>query len=152
MRLSQQWKTYVSHLLSSFIPGFEIVTLNLLLVTLEDFLLLVNPAAIASIFFVCLSLLLTLIALGRQPQSSGRLSFRVPCVPVIPFLSVGINVYLMMKLSAPTWVRFLIWMILGFLIYFGYGISHSTGALTSEEKRQREVERNAHQLNGTLPS
>lgn len=108
------------------------------MVTLEDYLFEMNNVAVIIIFFVGLLVILSIMLLTRQPQSSAKLSFQVPFVPIIPFLSVGINVYLMMKLSTATWVRFAIWMIIGFAIYFGYGISHSTGYLSSEEKKLQD--------------
>lgn len=40
----------------------------------------------------------------------------------------------MVHLNILTWYRFIGWMILGFIVYFGYGIVKSTGYLTQEEK------------------
>ncbi|XP_077998122.1 high affinity cationic amino acid transporter 1-like [Glandiceps talaboti] len=71
-----------------------------------------------------LSCLVVLIA--RQPQNDMKLSFKVPLVPYIPVLSIFINVYLMLKLSVATWIRFGIWMVIGMFIYFFYGIKHSS--------------------------
>lgn len=59
-------------------------------------------------------LVLVLLLLCRQPQASvSQLSFAVPCLPVIPALSVFLNTYLMMELRGETWVRFAVWMIIG---------------------------------------
>ncbi|XP_036029986.1 cationic amino acid transporter 3-like [Onychomys torridus] len=84
-----------------------------------------DPVLIA----VAVSLLLLsvgmVMVIWRQPQSTTPLHFKVPALPVLPVLSVFVNVYLMMQMTAGTWIRFAIWMVIGFAIYFGYGIWHS---------------------------
>ncbi|XP_067404068.1 cationic amino acid transporter 3 [Emydura macquarii macquarii] len=70
-------------------------------------------------------ILLTTIVVWRQPQSNTRLTFKVPFLPLLPLFSIFINVYLMMQLDAGTWARFAVWMVIGFAIYFGYGIRNS---------------------------
>ncbi|XP_034502410.1 LOW QUALITY PROTEIN: cationic amino acid transporter 3-like [Ailuropoda melanoleuca] len=62
------------------------------------------------------------VVIWRQPQSSTPLPFKVPALPLLPLLSIFVNVYLMMQMTAGPWLRFGVWMLIGFAIYFGYGI------------------------------
>ncbi|MEO7647936.1 MAG: amino acid permease [Gemmatimonadaceae bacterium] len=51
--------------------------------------------------------------------------FRTPFVPVVPILAILICGYMMVSLPLDTWLRLLVWMALGIIIYFAYGKSHS---------------------------
>ncbi|GGK48340.1 amino acid permease [Nocardia camponoti] len=64
------------------------------------------------------------IVLRRTRPDLPR-GFRVPWVPLLPILAVLSCLWLMVNLSVETWIRFLIWMALGFVIYFAYGRRHS---------------------------
>lgn len=66
-----------------------------------------------------------LVMISRQPRSTKELSFTVPLVPWLPALSILINVYLMTQLDYQTWIRFVVWIAVGLLIYFCYGVFHS---------------------------
>ncbi|KAH9376590.1 hypothetical protein HPB48_005801 [Haemaphysalis longicornis] len=49
----------------------------------------------------------------------------MPLVPLLPTLSIIINATLMTTLQPLTWARLLIWVAVGLLVYFSYGIRHS---------------------------
>jgi basic amino acid/polyamine antiporter, APA family len=51
--------------------------------------------------------------------------FRVPAAPVVATLAVLLCLYLMFNLTGGTWLRFLIWMAIGLIVYFAYGRRHS---------------------------
>ncbi|XP_053703196.1 high affinity cationic amino acid transporter 1 [Synchiropus splendidus] len=88
------------------------------------------------IFLLCLFLV---FIIWRQPESRTKLSFKVPLLPFIPVLSMFINVYLMMQLDRGTWIRFSVWMAIGFVIYFCYGIHHSVEATLARSSPATEM-------------
>ncbi|WP_269856522.1 amino acid permease [Streptomyces sp. RPT161] len=65
------------------------------------------------------------VVILRRTRPDLPRSFRTPWVPVIPVLSVCASLWLMLNLPAETWLRFAVWMVVGFLLYFAYGRRHS---------------------------
>ena len=51
--------------------------------------------------------------------------FRTPLVPVVPILGILICAYMMYSLPGDTWLRLVVWMAIGLIIYFFYSMSHS---------------------------
>jgi basic amino acid/polyamine antiporter, APA family len=51
--------------------------------------------------------------------------FKTPLVPAVPILGILICGYLMYGLPGDTWLRLIIWMAIGLVIYFTYSIRHS---------------------------
>nr|CAI5845448.1 unnamed protein product [Callosobruchus analis] len=84
-----------------------------------------EPFFVLALVIAGTAMLISLIVISRQPTVDEKLSFKVPLVPLIPCLSVLFNIYLMLQLDLHTWIRFLAWLLVGFLIYFCYGITHS---------------------------
>jgi len=61
----------------------------------------------------------------RRTDPERRRPFRTPLVPFLPIASVLGCFYLMAALPRPTWIRFVVWLAIGLVIYFLYGIRHS---------------------------
>ena len=51
--------------------------------------------------------------------------FKVPFSPVVPILSALASLYLMYGLPFDTWMRLIVWMLIGLGIYFAYSVKHS---------------------------
>ena len=80
---------------------------------------------------------LGVIVLRRTRPDLDR-SFKVPFVPVFPLIGAGLAIFLMKYLEAATWIRFGGWLLLGLLIYAGYGRRHSL--LRRGDVREPEVQ------------
>jgi len=85
--------------------------------TLEE---MVNIGTLAA--FVLVSLAVPIL---RKKRPDLKRSFKVPGNPWVPWLSAAMCFYLILNLSLETWIRFLVWMALGFIIYFLYSRQHS---------------------------
>src|SRR5579863_2134895 len=57
----------------------------------------------------------------RRTDPNRRRSFRVPMVPLLPCISIVCCLVLMLSLPLETWIRFVVWLIIGLAIYFFYG-------------------------------
>jgi APA family basic amino acid/polyamine antiporter len=70
-----------------------------------------------------------LVALGiiilRRTNPNQPRPFRTPWVPLVPILAIVSCSYLMAELPLVTWIRFGIWLAIGLVIYFAYGLQHS---------------------------
>ncbi|AGT92109.1 amino acid transporter [Rhodococcus erythropolis CCM2595] len=81
--------------------------------TLEE---MVNIGTLFAFVLVCVGV----IVLRRTRPDLPR-GFRVPLVPFVPIVAVLACGWLMLNLSVETWIRFLVWMAIGVLVYFAYG-------------------------------
>ncbi|XP_029374735.1 cationic amino acid transporter 2 [Echeneis naucrates] len=86
---------------------------------------------------VALILALSVLAIWRQPQSTTTAAFMVPLVPLLPVFSTFVNVYLMVQLGSDTWIRYAVWMAIGLIIYFCYGVQHSVQKQRIENSHSR---------------
>jgi len=51
--------------------------------------------------------------------------FKTPMVPLVPILAIAFSGLLIVSLSYLTQIRLLVWLIIGLVIYFTYGVRHS---------------------------
>ena len=94
-------------LLAAFVPLTELAEL-------------VNIGTLFAFVLVSLGVLVL-----RRTRPDLRRAFRCPGVPAVPILAALCSLYLMLNLPAATWIRFLVWMAIGLVVYFLYGANHS---------------------------
>jgi hypothetical protein len=69
---------------------------------------------------VCIAVVVLRIKEPNAPRV-----FRCPWVPVVPILGALVCISMMIPLPGDTWIRLVVWMALGFIIYFTYSRKHS---------------------------
>ena len=105
--------------LSQMMMGCVVATLAALL-PLRILAELVNIGTLLAFFVVCAAVLVL-----RRTHPHAQRSFRAPLVPLVPLLGMGSALLLMFSLPRENWWRLLIWLLVGFVIYFFYGRRHS---------------------------
>jgi APA family basic amino acid/polyamine antiporter len=81
---------------------------------------LVSIGTLLAFVIVCAGIIVL-----RYTNPNAPRPFRTPMVPVVPILGILICGYMMYGLPGDTWLRLIIWMVIGLAIYFLYGMRHS---------------------------
>jgi basic amino acid/polyamine antiporter, APA family len=81
---------------------------------------LTNIGTLFAFVLVCLG-----VWILRRVEPDINRPFHTPLVPLVPILGVIFCLYLMASLPGVTWLRFFVWMAVGFVVYFSYGRFHS---------------------------
>ncbi|WP_242921255.1 amino acid permease [Pontibacter liquoris] len=89
---------------------------------------LVSIGTLLAFVIVCAGI----IVLRRTSPDLNR-PFKTPLVPLVPILGILICGYMMVNLGFDTWMRLIIWMAIGIVIYFAYGRKHSKLQLAQKE-------------------
>jgi APA family basic amino acid/polyamine antiporter len=71
----------------------------------------------------------------RRSDSDANRPFRAPGVPIVPILGILFCLLLMAGLPLVTWLRLVVWLVIGMTIYLSYGRNHSV--LRHPELRKR---------------
>ncbi|MGC8866698.1 MAG: amino acid permease [Elusimicrobiales bacterium] len=82
-----------------------------------------NLCNIGTLFAFILVSIGVIVLRIKQPERNRP--FKVPLGYIIPILGIASCVYLTAGLDIVTWIRFFVWLILGLIIYFLYGVKHS---------------------------
>jgi APA family basic amino acid/polyamine antiporter len=61
----------------------------------------------------------------RRRRPNLQRPFRTPWVPIVPLLGIIVSFYMMASLPLDTWIRLIVWLVVGMIIYFSYGRKHS---------------------------
>lgn len=83
---------------------------------------------------VCIGVMILRVKMPDAPRA-----FSTPLVPLVPILGVFTCLFMMVFLPLDTWIRLLVWMIIGFDVYMNYGIKRSHLSKGLENKRQAFV-------------
>ncbi|CAB3261032.1 unnamed protein product [Arctia plantaginis] len=73
---------------------------------------------LAAVIILHILAILTVIIMALQPANDEELSFKTPLVPFLPCISIYVNIHLAAIISWHSWVRVLIWVLIGIPIYF----------------------------------
>jgi APA family basic amino acid/polyamine antiporter len=81
---------------------------------------LVNIGTLLAFVIVCAAVLIM-----RYANPQAERPFRAPFFPLVPISGIGICLLLMFSLPAENWLRLLVWLLIGLIIYFTYSRRHS---------------------------
>ncbi|MFF3957779.1 amino acid permease [Streptomyces sp. NPDC001890] len=104
---------FASALIAGFLPIGEAAELT-------------NIGILLAFVVVCIAVIVL-----RYKQPELPRTFRTPGMPFVPALGVVFSIWLITFLQWQTWVRFVIWFLIGLVIYFGYSYRKSNMANTS---------------------
>jgi basic amino acid/polyamine antiporter, APA family len=90
------------------------------LTPIEDIGRMVNIGTLLAFVIVSVSVMVLRYTNPNQPRP-----FRTPWVPLIPILGVISNGYMMYKLGMWNWIRLVVWLAIGLVVYFTYSVKHS---------------------------
>lgn len=71
----------------------------------------------------------------RKNEPEAPRAFKTPWVPFVPVMGILTCLFMMVFLPPDTWIRLIVWMLIGFDIYLAYGLKKSVLAQTEGENR-----------------
>jgi APA family basic amino acid/polyamine antiporter len=115
------------------VPFVNTVIVGCFIAVLAAFVSLGSLADVTSIgTLFAFGLVNIAVIILRRTEPDRQRSFRVPFSPVTPLLGLAFCIYMMFSLGLPSWIAFIVWMVLGFVIYFGYSVRKARLAVPSD--------------------
>jgi basic amino acid/polyamine antiporter, APA family len=111
-RFRTPWKTTI--LVGSF------VAVGAGLLPIDALLEMTNIGTLFAFTIVCAAVLIM-----RKKYPNAERPFRCPMVPLVPILGIIMCLVLMFSLPWANWLRLIVWLVIGLVIYFSYGRHHS---------------------------
>ena len=105
--------------INTIIIGIVVATFAAL-TNIDEMVDLTNIGTLFAFILVCFGVIILRIKEPRRERS-----FKVPFNPVTPLLGVCACAFLITGLPAITWLRFVVWLLVGLVVYFTYSINHS---------------------------
>jgi APA family basic amino acid/polyamine antiporter len=87
---------------------------------IDDIGRMVNIGTLLAFVIVCIAIMV----LRRTNPAQAR-PFRTPWVPLVPILGILFNGYMMLRLGKWNWIRLVVWLAIGLVVYFTYSRHHS---------------------------
>ena len=87
---------------------------------IDEMVDLTNIGTLFAFILVCFGVIILRVKDPHRPRS-----FKVPFSPITPLLGVLACVFLITGLPAITWLRFVVWLLIGLVVYFSYSMRHS---------------------------
>ena len=104
---------------STILTGFFVAVLASFL-PLRILAELVNIGTLLAFIIVCAAVLIM-----RRTNPELHRPFKAPLFPFVPLAGIAICLLLMLSLPTENWLRLIVWLLIGFGIYFTYGKKHS---------------------------
>ncbi len=115
-KVHHRFKTpYINSIIIGLIAALFAAATNI-----DEMVDLTNIGTLFAFTLVCFGVIILRVKEPLKPRT-----FKVPFNPITPLLGVLACIFLITGLPAITWLRFILWLIIGLVVYFLYGIRHS---------------------------
>jgi APA family basic amino acid/polyamine antiporter len=100
------------------------------LTPIDDIGRMVNIGTLLAFIIVCIA-----VVVLRKTNPDQARPFRTPWVPLVPILGVVFNGFMMIRLGKWNWIRLVVWLAIGLVVYFTYSVKHSKVQALEAAKR-----------------